>query len=78
MLSLVDSSSAEVASPPSQTTAAYTRLRRDILGGRFVPGQKLKIADLANGLEVSPGAIRVYKHRILAKLRSKLKERGYS
>jgi RNA polymerase sigma factor (sigma-70 family) len=34
--------------------------------------------ELASEIGLSPGAIRVYKHRILAKLRSKLKERGYS
>jgi len=65
MLSLVNAPSAESASTPSQTTAAYTRLRQDILSGRFVPGHKLKIAELATKLEVSPGAIREALSRLV-------------
>jgi RNA polymerase sigma factor (sigma-70 family) len=34
--------------------------------------------ELASEIGLSAGAIRVYKHRILAKLRSKLQQRGYS
>ena len=48
----------EPDSPRSQTTFAYARLRADILAGNLVPGERLKIADLASALEVSPGAIR--------------------
>jgi RNA polymerase sigma factor (sigma-70 family) len=34
--------------------------------------------DLESEIGLSAGAIRVYKHRILAKLRTKLQQRGYS
>lgn len=49
----------------SQTSLAYERLRRDILAGRLAPGDKLKIADLAIALGVSPGAIRESLSRLL-------------
>ena len=49
----------------SQTSAAYARLRQDILGGRLAPGAKLKITELAEALEVSPGAIREALSRLV-------------
>jgi DNA-binding GntR family transcriptional regulator len=64
MLSLVESN-AEPDAPKSQTSFAYARLRADILGGNLVPGERLKIADLASALEVSPGAIREALSRLV-------------
>jgi GntR family carbon starvation induced transcriptional regulator len=65
MLSLIESAEPEPAAPRSQTSAAYARLRRDILSGRFQPDEKLKITDLATALEVSPGAIREALSRLV-------------
>jgi len=56
---------ADSVSPRSQTSAAYVRIRGDILAGRLVPGEKLKIADLSAALEVSPGAIREALSRLV-------------
>jgi DNA-binding GntR family transcriptional regulator len=64
MLSLVETNS-EPDAPRSQTTFAYAKLRADVLGGRLVPGERLKIADLAAALEVSPGAIREALSRLV-------------
>ena len=57
MLSLIEPSGL-AGGPRSQTSFAYARLRRDVLAGRYAPGERLKIADLAAALEVSPGAVR--------------------
>ena len=65
MLSLIESVEPEPPAPRSQTSAAYARLRRDILSGRFQPDEKLKITDLATALEVSPGAIREALSRLV-------------
>ena len=65
MLSLVNPTTGDSASPPSQTTAAYARLRQDILSGRYLPGHKLKIAELSTRLEVSPGAVREALSRLV-------------
>jgi DNA-binding GntR family transcriptional regulator len=42
----------------SLTQIAYERLRAEVLSGRMLPTQKLKIAELSNRLSVSPNAIR--------------------
>ncbi len=65
MLTLVESFAAEPIGPRSQTSAAYARLRSDILAGRYAPGEKLKISDLAAALAVSPGAIREALSRLV-------------
>ena len=57
--------SVESAAPRSQTSAAYARLREDILAGRLQPGERLKIAEIAFALEVSPGAIREALSRLV-------------
>ena len=49
----------------SQTTLAYSAIRTDILEGSHKPGAKLKIADLAASLEVSPGAVREALSRLV-------------
>ena len=65
MLTLIESANADPVAPRSQTSAAYARLRRDILGGRLQPGEKLKINELAATLQVSPGAIREALSRLV-------------
>ena len=46
-------------SPPgSMTETAYQRLRSDILSCRLPPGLRVKINDLCQKLDVSPGAVR--------------------
>lgn len=53
------------AAPRSQTSAAYARLREDILAGRLQPGERLKIAEIACAFEVSPGAVREALSRLV-------------
>ncbi len=65
MLTLIESNSPESNTPRSQASAAYARLREDILSGRLKPGEKLKINDLASLLQVSPGAIREALSRLV-------------
>jgi GntR family transcriptional regulator, carbon starvation induced regulator len=65
MLKLVETNKPDAAAPRSQTSAAYARLRQDILSGRLLPGEKLKITDLAAQLQVSPGAIREALSRLV-------------
>ena len=66
MLRLVDGSVGdEPGARRSQTSMAYARLRADVLGGRVVPGEKLKINELAQQLNVSPGAIREALSRLV-------------
>ena len=65
MLKLVVGDPDDAGEPRSQTTLAYARLRRDVLTGRIAPGEKLRINDLAQQLEVSPGAIREALSRLV-------------
>ena len=67
MLRLIESTTvpADNDGPRSQTSAAYARLKRDILAGRVGPGEKLKINELAGQLGVSPGAIREALSRLV-------------
>lgn len=51
--------------PRSQASAAYERLREDILAGRLQPGERLKVAEIAGALEVSPGAVREALSRLV-------------
>ena len=55
----------EVDAPRSQSSAAYARLKSDILGGGVLPGEKLKINQIAARLGVSPGAIREALSRLV-------------
>lgn len=50
----------------SQTSLAYRRLRADILLGRHAPGARMKINELAEAMEVSPGAVREGLSRLVA------------
>ena len=65
MLNLVETPDADPTAPRSQTSLAYGRIKSDILSGRYPPGDKLKISDLAAALEVSPGAIREALSRLV-------------
>ncbi len=51
--------------PRSQTSFAYEAIRADILAGRYPPGRKLKIVDLAVELGTSPGAVREALSRLV-------------
>src|SRR2546427_11482141 len=42
----------------SLTVSTYRRLRADVLTGRLRPSEKLKVHELAQLLEVSPGVVR--------------------
>ena len=66
MLKLVETSETQPEAPRSQTSAAYARLRADILSGRFAPGEKLKIADLSTALAVNSSATREALSRLVA------------
>lgn len=66
MLKLVETAEIRPEAPRSQTSAAYARLRADILAGRFAPGEKLKIADLSAALAVSSSATRESLSRLVA------------
>ena len=65
MLTLVETSKLPTDGPRSQTSLAYSRIRRDLLAGRYAPGERLKITDLAAALDVSPGAIREALSRLV-------------
>jgi DNA-binding GntR family transcriptional regulator len=57
---------AEPVATRSQASLAHRRLRVGILLGRHAPGAKLKIAELAEAMEVSPGAVREALSRLTA------------
>ena len=65
MLRLIDSPTDATPAARSQTSATYARLKADILGGRVVPGEKLKINDIAGQFGVSPGAVREALSRLV-------------
>ncbi|GGC51936.1 GntR family transcriptional regulator [Chelatococcus reniformis] len=45
---------------------AYHRLRRDLMGGRYNPGEKLKLRDIAEELGVSPTPVREALARLVS------------
>ena len=52
-------SDASTSSPvKGQSTHVYNSIRKGIINGEFAPLQKLKIQELANHYQVSPGAVR--------------------
>ncbi|WP_109808983.1 GntR family transcriptional regulator [Sphingosinithalassobacter portus] len=65
MLQIRDIPDLDRDGPRSQTTMAYEVIRSDILNGRHVPEKKLKIQELAEELEVSPGAVREALSRLV-------------
>jgi GntR family transcriptional regulator, carbon starvation induced regulator len=44
--------------PKSRTAETYERIKRDILDGRFLPNDKLRVDHISAALDVSPGAVR--------------------
>ena len=50
----------------TRADGVYQRLRRDILGGRLVPGERLKFPDLCQRYETSVGAAREALTRLVA------------
>lgn len=66
MIDALRSHAADTSAARSQTSLAYQRLRADIMFGRHAPGARLKINDLAQRMEVSPGAIREGLSRLVA------------
>ena len=50
----------------SLSTKAYQRLRRDLMEGRFQPGQKLKLRDIARELGTSPTPVREALARLVS------------
>jgi GntR family carbon starvation induced transcriptional regulator len=65
MLKLVDPADPLQSAARSQTTVAYRRLKSDLLAGRLIPGEKLKINEIALQLAVSPGAVREALSRLV-------------
>lgn len=65
MLRIRDTSAIELEGPRNQTSLAYEIIRSDILIGRHTPDKKLKIQELAEELEVSPGAVREALSRLV-------------
>ena len=57
-IKLVESATEPLRQATSQTSFVYARLRSDILMGRYAPSERLKISELAESLDVSPGAVR--------------------
>ena len=66
MIDALRSHTADTSAARSQTSLAYQRLRADIMFGRHAPGARLKINDLAQAMDVSPGAIREGLSRLVA------------
>src|SRR5689334_3813553 len=50
----------------SLSTKAYQRLRHDLMEGRFRPGQKLKLRDIARELGTSPTPVREALARLVS------------
>lgn len=65
MLRIRDASVSELEGPRNQTSLAYEIIRSDILNGRHTPDKKLKIQELAEDLQVSPGAVREALSRLV-------------
>ena len=65
MMLLKDDFTSDIEGPRNQTTVAYEAIRAGILSGRHVPGKKLKIQELAEEFEVSPGAVREALSRLV-------------
>ena len=65
MIILGESPHPDLGKELNQTSFAHSRVRADILLGRLKPGERLKVADLASILTVSPGAVREALSRLL-------------
>jgi len=56
----------EAAGFKSLTASVANALQRDLVGGRYRPGEKLPIVKLANSYGVSPGAVREALSRLIS------------
>ncbi|MEN3382511.1 MAG: hypothetical protein V7608_2555, partial [Hyphomicrobiales bacterium] len=56
----------EAAGFKSLTASVANALQRDLVGGRYRPGEKLPIVKLANSYRVSPGAVREALSRLIS------------
>lgn len=65
-MSAIQKQSDAPLSRESLSNQAYFRLRRDIMSGRFLPGEKLKLRDMAAELGVSPTPVREALARLVA------------
>ena len=65
MMMSLDTANDDADVPRSQASLAHARVKTDILAGRRRPGDKLKINEIAQELEVSPGAIREALSRLV-------------
>jgi GntR family transcriptional regulator, carbon starvation induced regulator len=65
-------------SPDTQATAAYRRLRTEILEGRLAPGQRLKVQDLAALCGTGPSPVREALAQLAAEgLARRIEQRGF-
>lgn len=65
-------------SPDTQATAAYRRLRAEILDGRLAPGQRLKVQDLAALCGAGPSPVREALAQLAAEgLARRIEQRGF-
>lgn len=65
-------------SPDTQATAAYRRLRADILEGRLAPGERLKVQDLAATIGAGPTPVREALAQLAAEgLARRIEQRGF-
>lgn len=65
-------------SPDTQATAAYRRLRADILEGRLAPGQRLKVHQLATDYGAGPAPLREALAQLAAEgLARRIEQRGF-
>lgn len=65
-------------SPETQATAAYRRLRAEILEGRLAPGQRLKVQDLAGLCSAGPTPVREALAQLAAEgLARRIEQRGF-
>jgi DNA-binding GntR family transcriptional regulator len=65
-------------SPDTQATAAYRRLRADILDGRLAPGQRLKVHQLAADYGAGPAPLREALAQLAAEgLARRIEQRGF-
>ena len=67
MIMPLETANDDADAPRSQTTMAHTRLKGELLNGNRLPGDKLKINEIALEFGVSPGAIREALSRLVPK-----------
>ncbi len=66
------------ASPDTQATAVYRRLRGDILSGRLAPGLRLKVQELAASYGTGPTPLREALAQLAAEgLARRIEQRGF-